>query len=132
MTTAMEKKINPAVLARWREQVADFTTGVERVGNTVFVFYLVEGDGLVVRVLGNTTVHLYEATNTLTANAMTAPTWPLANEQWAEVRRLFDAGQVEEARHFADSLVIWEAIEADEDGSCVAAQEDVLCLWQRP
>ena len=50
---------------------------------------------------------------------MTAPTWPLANEQWAEVRRLFDAGQVEEARHFADSLVIWEAIEADEDGSCV-------------
>ena len=81
MTTAMEKKTNPAVLARWREQVADFTTGVERVGNTVFVFYLVEGDGLAVRVLGNTTVHLYEATNTLTANAMTAPTWPLANEQ---------------------------------------------------
>src|SRR5437879_9441015 len=64
MTTAIEKKINPAVLARWREQVADFTTGVERVGNTVFVFYLVEGDGLAVRVLGNTTVHLYEATNT--------------------------------------------------------------------
>jgi hypothetical protein len=47
-------------------------------------------------------------------------------------RSLFDAGQVEEARHFADRLVIWEAIEADEDGSCVAAQEDVLCLWQRP
>jgi len=98
----------------------------------VFVFYLVEGNGLAVRVLGNTTVHLYEATNTLTANAMTAPRWPLTNEQWAEVRRLFDSGQVEEARHLADRLVTWGAIETDEDGACVAAQEDVLCLWQCP
>ena len=80
------------------------------------MFYLVEGDGLAVRVLGDTTVYLYDAANTLTADTMTAPTWPLANALWAEVCRLFDAGQVEEAKHLADQPVISEAIEAGEGG----------------
>jgi len=35
---------------------------------------------------------------------------------WAEVCRLFDAGQVEEAKHLADKPVISEAIEAGEGG----------------